>query len=113
MLTREQILAASDLKRETVNVPEWGGSVIVSTMTGLDRDAFEASVIQDGQPNMRNVRSKLVAACVVDEAGSRLFSMADVDALGSKSSGALDRVAVVAQRLNRLGDAQLEELQGN
>jgi hypothetical protein len=114
MLTREQILAVTDLPRETVEVKEWGGSVVVAAMTGTDRDAFEASVVTaDGKPNLRNMRAKLVAACVVDEAGKRLFSPADIEALGGKSSSALDRIAKVAQRLNRLGDEQLEELKGN
>ena len=113
MLTREQILAHDDLKRETVDVPEWGGSVIVQTMTGADRDAFEASIVSGGKPDMRNMRAKLAAACIVNEAGERLFSVVDVEALGAKSAGALERIVRVAQRLNRLGDAQLEELKGN
>ena len=45
MLTREQILQSDDLPCETVPVPEWGGEVQVRTMTGTDRDAFEASLI--------------------------------------------------------------------
>ncbi len=113
MLTRAQILAAADLAKETVEVPEWGGSVVVSAMSGLDRDAFEASVLTDGRPDLRNMRAKLAAACIVDEAGARLFSTGDIEALGGKSSGALDRVTRVAQRLNRLGNEQLEELKGN
>lgn len=114
MLTREQILAAADLPRESVDVPEWGGTVIVQTMTGADRDAFEASVITaDGKPNLRNMRAKLVAACVVDESGHRLFTAADIEALGGKSASALERISRVAQRLNRMGDEQLEELKGN
>ena len=113
MLTREQILAADDLSRETVDVPEWGGSVVVQMMRGSDRDAFEASIITEGKPDLRNMRAKLAAACIVDESGKRLFSVADVDALGAKSAKALERVTSVAQRLNRLGDEQLEEIKGN
>jgi hypothetical protein len=114
MLTRDQILKAKDRKTETLNVPEWGGEVIVSAMSGHDRDAFEASIVRaDGRTDMANMRAKLVAACVVDEAGNRLFQPADIEALGGKSSSALDRIVSVAQRLNRLGDQQLEELKGN
>jgi hypothetical protein len=114
MLNREQILAADDLRRETVEVPEWGGSVIVQTMTGADRDAWEASIVTTaGKADLRNMRAKLAAACVVDENGQRLFSVADIESLSAKSAGALDRITRVAQRINRLGDAQLEELKGN
>ena len=44
ILSKEAILAADDLPREKVNVPEWGGEVLVRTMSGTDRDAFEASL---------------------------------------------------------------------
>lgn len=114
MLTREQILSADDRKRETVQVPEWGGEVSVSNMCGSDRDAFEESIIgSDGKPTLRDMRAKLVARCIVDESGSRIFSDEDVTALGRKSAAALDRCARVAQRLNLIGDKELEEIKGN
>ena len=40
-LTRDAILAAEDLRTEEVPVPEWGGSVIVRTLRGDDRDAYD------------------------------------------------------------------------
>lgn len=114
MLSRDQILKAADLPRETVEVPEWGGSVIVQTMTGTARDSFEASVVTaNGKPNLQNMRAKLVVACVVSEDGKALFTQSDIEVLGAKSSAALDRIAKVAQRLNRLGDTELEDLKGN
>ena len=64
ILTKEAILAADDLPRETVLVPEWGGDVYVRTMSGTDRDAFESSLIaRDGakEGRMENVRARLVA----------------------------------------------------
>ena len=45
ILSKDAILAADDLPRETVHVPEWGGDVYVRTMSGTDRDAFETSLI--------------------------------------------------------------------
>ena len=114
MLSRDEILKLTDRKQETVKVPEWGGEVIVAAMSGQDRDSFEAGIVTaDGKPNLQNMRAKLVAACVVDEAGNRLFRPSDIEALGGKSASALDRIVRVAQRLNRLGDTQLEELKGN
>lgn len=116
-LNRSQILGASDLKTELVNVPEWGGDVIVSGMTGAARDAWEQSLVMrkpgGTSINMENMRAHLVAATVVDEDGKRIFSDADVAALGAKSGAALDRVCKVAQRLNGLTDQDLEEVKGN
>jgi hypothetical protein len=107
-LSKDQILEASDLKAVEVQVPEWGGSVLVRTMTGADRDAFEASMVTvnpDGSrtPDMRNLRSKLVALTLVDEASNRLFDVSDIPRLAMKSSAALERVFEVAQRINGLG----------
>ena len=45
ILTRDQILQANDLVTETVEVPEWGGSVFVKSLTGVERDQFEAAIV--------------------------------------------------------------------
>lgn len=118
LLTKDQILEATDLKSEPVDVPEWSGSVLVRTMTGADRDAFEESMVTiapDGKrtPNMTNMRAKLVAMTVVDEAGNRLFEAADVAFLARKSAAALERVFDVAQRINGMGAAAEKELEKN
>jgi len=116
-LNRDQILEASDLKTETVAVPEWGGDVIVSSMTGATRDSWEQSLVLNvggkSSVNMENMRARLVVATVVDESGNRLFTDADVAQLGAKSGAALERVCKVAQRLNGLTDADLEDVKGN
>ncbi len=102
LLSKENILAANDLPLECITVPEWGGEVMVRTMTGADRDAFEASLIgKEGR--MENVRARLVSLTLCDAAGARLFTDAEVATLGNKSARALDRVFTVAQRINGIG----------
>jgi hypothetical protein len=108
ILTRDQILEANDLSTEEVEVPEWGGSVRVRTMTGADRDAFEASLVKVGSDGTRtadltNMKAKLVALTVVNDNGFRMFEQGDVDRLATKSAAALERVFEVAQRINGLG----------
>lgn len=112
MLTRDQILSAATLPTEVVSVPEWGGDVLVSTMSGAARDEWEQSLVT-GNKRLENVRAKLVAAVLVDADGKRLFTAADIAGLGRLSSAALDRVAKVAQRLNGLTAAELEDAKGN
>jgi hypothetical protein len=116
-LSRDAILSAADMKTVTVTVPEWGGEVIVSTMSGSARDEWEQSLIQrkgnKTEPNLNNIRARLVAATVVDEAGKRVFSESDVLAIGKKSAAALERVCKAAQKLNGIGDSEIEDLQGN
>lgn len=109
-LTKDQIVAAVDIKTELVDVPEWGGAVAVRGLTGLERDAFEQTMVRvdeagKRQPDLSNMRAKLCAACIVDgETGDRLFTDQQLAELSNKSSVALDRVFRVAQRINGMGD---------
>lgn len=117
-LSKQQILEADDLPREEVEVPEWGGSIWIRTMTGVERDFFEQSVIGshlngNNRQNLTNVRARLVVLTAVDENGIRLFEEKDADELGKKSSAVLDRLFAVAQRLNGLSRDDIEELEKN
>lgn len=111
---RDQILAASDRPREKVDVPEWGASVFISTMSGAERDAFESEIVtlhgKKTRLNLQNIRAKLVVRTLVDETGQRIFSDADVAELGKKSSSVLSRLYEVAQRMNGLREEDVEEL---
>ena len=117
ILSREAILAASDIQEEIVPVPEWGGEVIVRGLSGTQRDQFEASVVkQKGKStelNLKNVRAKMIALSVVDEHGNRIFSERDVAALGAKSARALQRVWEKARELSGLSEEDVEELAKN
>jgi hypothetical protein len=117
LLTKDQILQANDLKTADVEVPEWGGTVRVQTMTGSARDDYEQNLIKsrggDKSKNLENVRALLLAATIVDEQGQLMFTSEDVKALGKKSVKAMDRVFAEASRLNALSDADVEDLAGN
>lgn len=119
-LTREAILEADDIQEEVVQVPEWGGKVLVRGLTGSQRDDYEAT-LQRGKGtnkeiNLRNARAKLVMWSVVNaqtQARERLFSEQDVERLGKKSAAALQRVFDAAARLSGLSAKDLDELTEN
>ena len=117
LLSKDDILQAQDLPIERVSVPEWSGEVLVRGLTGAERDKFEASIVirkgDKAEFNPDNMRAKLVALCVVDEQGNRLFSDKDVEFLGKKSAAALDRVFQVAQRLSGISPGAVEDLGKN
>jgi len=117
LLSKTEILTANDLQTEDINVPEWGGSVRVRSFTGRERDAFEASMVRgdgkDRKVDLTNMRARLVGLTVIDETGQRLFTDEEADLLGAKSGAALDRVFAVAQKLNGLSGADVEELTKN
>lgn len=120
MLTKEQILAAVDLETESVAVPEWGGDVLVSQMSGAMRDTYEdfklnLPVGPDGETftSTKGLRELAVGLCLVDENGERLFSDAELHELGKKSADAIDRLWEVVLRVNKLGKAQVEDTEKN
>ena len=119
LLDREGILKADDLPSEDVEVPEWGGVVRVRTMTGAERDEFEATVYSpdaDGKKikvDRSNFRAKLLCGCIVDDDGNRMFSLQDITVLGAKSAKALQRVFDVAQALNGLSEEAQAEIEKN
>lgn len=115
ILGHDDIIDADDLNKDYVEVPEWGGTVIVRALTGSERDAYEGSIFssslgKDASYNLQNLRAKLAARTMVGEDGRRLFTDDEVAVLGLKSAAALDRVFTVAQRLSRLSQADVKEL---
>lgn len=115
MLSKDQILGAADLPTVEVDVPEWGGTVRLGTLRARDRDAFEASLIaKDGKrAGLENMRARFVALCIQDDDGNRMFSDAEIEALGGKSAKAVEKLFVEAQKLNALSDEDVKELEKN
>jgi hypothetical protein len=114
ILNKKTILEANDVTKKLVKVPEWGGEVYVRSMSGEDRDRFENLIVQSNgksaKSNLENFRAKLASMTLCDEAGVLLFNEEDVKALSKKSATALQRIFVVAQKLSRIGDNDIEEL---
>lgn len=121
-LSKAAILAAKDIKTETVKVPEWADSdgadeVVVRGLTGEERDAFENGFFsgrgKDRKENFDNMRARLLAASIIDDQDRLMFSADEIHALGKKSAVPLDRLYGAARRLSGIGDADVEEMVGN
>ena len=117
ILTKEQILGANDLETVEVEVPAWGGSVLVRALTARERGLYMSRIIEQRKGGntvkYEDIQISLCAMSMVGEDGNRLFSNADVNKLGRKSSGALQVVFEKAQELSGLSDKEVEELAGN
>jgi hypothetical protein len=117
MLSKKDIIAANDTQVETVNVPEWGGSVRVQGLNGEQWDEFEQSLVigkgRGARVNIKTAMARLCAMCMVDDKGGRLFSDADVDALNTKSAAALNRIYKVASRLCGHTEEDIEDIVKN
>jgi len=114
MLTKEQIFSADDIKTVDVEVPEWGGTVRLASMSAAARDEYEQMLFRsrDGE-TIHNLRATLVSCCLVDEAGNLLMGPSEVAELGKKSGRVLGRLFDAAQRVNGMTEADLEDAKGN
>lgn len=114
ILTRDAILAAEDREYVVVDVPEWGGSVRLRSITVRERDRYEASLLEqkgkDRKVNLDNARAKLIILCAVDEEGRRLFTDADLAALARKSAKPMDRLYDACRKLCGISDDDEAEL---
>ena len=117
MLDKKSIFKNKKLKTQVVNIPEWGGDVIVSELTGTARDAWESDIIsmsdEGGKINGINTRAKLIVISVIDEEGNLVFGKEDVEEVGKLSATALNRIFTVASKLSALTAADMKELEGN
>ena len=109
MLTKDQILSADDLRHVDVDVPEWGGTIRLQTITARDRQKFHAGGTKGA---MDDFMERFIVACATDENGKLLFTSEDVKALGSKSAMALNRVFEAAVELNGMSQRGIEDIQG-
>jgi len=117
------ILKINDREMSYVDVPEWNCSIAMMPMSGTDRDEFELSlkkrvptanpkVVSEAQ-DLSNLRAKLVAACAVNEDGSKLFTTKQVAELGKKNAKALNRCFEHAMSINGFAAEDVEELAKN
>lgn len=116
-LSRDQILGADDLTRATVDVPEWGGTLLVRALTGAERGRLESGALKQRgaavafQPqSLETVRGLVVSMAAIDAEGRQLFTFRDVVALSEKSGAALERVFDVVAALSGITEAAISEL---
>jgi len=112
VLGKDAILSAADLATEKVEIPQWGGDVVVGELTAAERDELSVEWSRKGG-DMRNYRAALLVRCCRDEEGNRLFDAGDVEKLSEKSTMAIERLFVVASRLNGLDGGDVEDVAGN
>lgn len=115
-LSRKDILATS-IPLETIDVPEWGGKVILRGLTAAERDDYEQAMVEtspNGQVRPKrkfsNVRASLVVRCIVNEQGEREFADADAELLGAKDAAIVDKLWDVCRRLCGMSTEDEERL---
>lgn len=113
LLTREDILGAQDIVTERIPVPEWGGDVIVRSLTARQIEILQDRIKGKG---LRGATALLASAAIVDENGKPVFNsriQSEVDALGRKSMAGLQRVMNAILKMNALDPEEVEALAKN
>lgn len=117
LLTKQQIVDVDDRQFEDIPVVEWDGEVRILGLSGTQRDAYEAGILDqrggERKVMLTNARAKLVALCLVDENFNRLFTQDDVRQLGRKSAAALERCFDKARELSGMAPGDVERLTEN
>ena len=72
-LSKEAILSVEDKIIEEVNVPEWGGLIYLKSITGSQRDKYEAAIVdmkgKDPKIKLEDLKVRLLVLCIVDADG--------------------------------------------
>jgi hypothetical protein len=105
ILDKDAIRAADDLPRKLIEVPEWGGSVYVRSLSASDADSLEFV-------KGAHLRATLAVMAVCDADGKLLFTKADTAWLASKSAKALARIVDAVKEMSSFTDKEISELEG-
>ncbi len=119
-LSFKDIKAKADVTIREVDCPEWGGTVFVRSMSGFEKDQFEASVMvksgRDRDIDFHNMRAKMLVIVLCDKQGNRLEGLDSPDALtdlGKKNAIVLDRLFKIAQELSGYTQEEVDRLTKN
>lgn len=104
LLTAAQIRDAVDLKEDTIEVPEWGGSVRLVQMTAAE--SLEMSKLMDVQSNAEDGIFLMLVFSAKDAEGNRVFTLEDVLELKKKNFNVLNTLQRAAIALNKNGIAE-------
>lgn len=107
-LSREEIIAAINTRAsETtpVDVPEWGGDVLIRRLSAADAERSGMT----GDQKTPELVARVIAMSLVDDAGERLFSEADVAELAKVDVAVAARVFAACVKANGLSSDELDE----
>jgi hypothetical protein len=116
MLDRQRVLTADDLPRVEVSVPEWGGTLLVRTMTGAQRARWEDAWSRwqkNAGGDSGDFYAMLMVHALVNPDGSPMFTEGDIPALSAKSGKVLHQLYRDMARVNGIGAEAVEQAEKN
>ena len=112
IINRDQALKADDLRRDKVEIPEWGGDLYVREITGAESLVFD-SWMAENKDNKKVLgvgwHPIMVMLCACDDKGKRIFQDDDLELLKGKNKVVISRIAEKAIKINKMGADEIEE----
>lgn len=112
ILSKEQILKASDMVIETVNIPEWGGEVCVKALSVSEKEQFDKKQMSSkgtyDRVNTSDYVYDLLTLSVVDKSGKQIFTREEIESLGEKNAKVIGLLYGIAAKLTFLSLEELE-----
>lgn len=112
---RERIKAANVRKPLKVHVKEWNLDVYVRVMSVGERDDWELAWIDirnKGVEKFRNFRAFYLVRTLCDENGERIWKDDETDEVATLDGSVMGELFDVAQKHNKLSEADVVELAG-
>lgn len=115
ILDKAKLLGAgSAYKLGEIEIPELGGKVFLRVISSRERDQLESEISSGAKSgNLTNIRAKLVVRSIADESGKRLFSDADVDAVGEMPAPLVGTLFDACARHNGMTAGAVEDARKN
>jgi hypothetical protein len=102
-LTKAEILTAGQrLQTKLIDVPEWGGQVLIRELRAGQRDQLEAAISAIEPGSTDSVRARALMVSVIDDAGNLLFDVSDLPSLAELGNIGADRIFQEIVELNRM-----------
>lgn len=95
ILSKDQILGAKDFSVVEVEVPEWGGTVCLRPMSGVAYarvGGIARATEGDEDKQVDKLMMHVLVNSICDADGNLLFTPKDIEALGTKTWDALERL---------------------
>jgi hypothetical protein len=116
-LTAAVVFSVEDIKKERLDIEEWGGYVIVHSLTSSAHEKLVQSCMRGTGKNrtmdMVGYQSKLAVLCARDDEGKRIFGDDHAAKLADKASGPISKIANKAQELSGFGEGAVEAAKEN
>jgi len=110
----DEILKLDDTQRVTVEIPEWKTSLVVSSMTAIERGEIEKKWNgKKASADPVGFRADVLERSLKDEAGKPLATKEQIGQLMAKNARAVERLFAAACEVAGLTDADAKEIEKN